>query len=95
MASEIEDDNDEMAGVLKAGFPDIRCLRCGHDKLYVVSDSHGGLPGYFSPHMFNSKFIDPDYPLLAVACARCGHVEHFLTGLLRDARKPIPTEGRE
>ena len=83
---------EELAALVKASFPDIRCLRCGHDILYIVSESGGALPGYFSRSLFGSPVMDPNHPLLTLACTRCGHLEQHLTGVLRTAKKPIPIE---
>ena len=89
-APEQADEFEELAALVKASFPNIRCLRCGYDKLYVVSESGGALPGYFSPSLFGSPLMDPNHPILALACVRCGHVEQHLTGVLRKADKPVP-----
>lgn len=83
------DDFEELAGLLKAGFPDIRCLRCGYDKLYLASDEHSGLPGYVAADALESSIANHKHPFLVLTCARCGHVEHFLTGILERAKKPI------
>ena len=82
----------QIAGLLKASFPDIRCLRCGHDTLYIVSDEHSGLPGYVSPGLLDSPITNTRYPFVTLACTRCGHVENFLTGVLERAEKPIMPE---
>lgn len=86
------DDFEELAGLVKASFPDIRCLRCGHEELYLVSDGHSGIPGYISAQVSHSDITDRRHPFMALACTRCGHVEHFLTGIMERAEKPIKPE---
>ena len=83
---------DQIAGLVKASFPDIRCLRCGHGELYVVSDELSGLPGHVSPQLLESPLTNRQHPFLTLACTRCGHVENFLTGIMERAQKPITPE---
>lgn len=83
---------EHIAGLVKASFPDIRCLRCGHDELYVISDELSGLPGYVSSQILGSAITNQKHPFVALACARCGHVENFLTGIMERAEKPITSE---
>jgi hypothetical protein len=88
-ATKAPEEFEELAGLVKASFPDIRCLRCGHDVLYLVSDDLGGLPGYISAKLLESSITNRPHPFLTLTCTRCGHVEHFLTGILERAEKPI------
>ena len=83
------EDFEELAELVKASFPNIRCLRCGHDKLYLASDDFSGLPGYISAEALDSAITNRKHPFLVLTCTRCGHVEHFLTGVLERANKPI------
>ena len=86
---------EELRGLIKASFPNIRCLRCGHDELYLISDELSGLPGYISAQILESPLTNRQHPLLTLACTRCGHVEHFLTGIMERAEKPIDPEPRD
>jgi hypothetical protein len=83
---------EQIAGLVKASFPDIRCLRCGHDELYIVSDEHSGLPGFVSAQVLGSPLTNKRYPFVTLACTRCGHIENFLTGIMERAPKPIMPE---
>uniref|UniRef100_Q07HD8 Uncharacterized protein n=1 Tax=Rhodopseudomonas palustris (strain BisA53) TaxID=316055 RepID=Q07HD8_RHOP5 len=78
---------EELAGLVKASFPDLRCLRCGHDQFFL--DDQGGIDGMLLLH---SIINDPLRPVVTLACTRCGHLEQHLTGLLRQAAKPIPKD---
>lgn len=84
--------NEQLASLVKASFPDIRCLRCGHDELYLISDELSGTPGYVSARLLDSILTNRQHPFLTLACTRCGHVEHFLTGIMERATKPIAAE---
>jgi len=89
------DEFDELAGLMKASFPDIRCLRCGHDKFYLfpeASNSIGADPRAVHNWLAEGPLTDKDYPVTTLACVRCGHIEQHLTGLLRRAEKPIIAE---
>ena len=83
---------EQVAGLVKASFQDIKCLRCGHDELYVISDELSGLPGHVSAQLLDSVITNRLHPFLSLACARCGHVENFLTGVMERAAKPITPE---
>jgi predicted nucleic-acid-binding Zn-ribbon protein len=83
------EDFDELAGLVKASFPNIRCLGCGHDELYLASDDFSALPGYISAKNPDNSVSSHKHPFLVLTCTRCGHVEHFLTGILERAPKPI------
>ena len=74
---------EELAGLVKSSFPDLRCLRCGHDQFYLADQ---GIDGFLLLH---SIINDPLKPVVTLACTRCGHLEQHLTGLLRQANKPI------
>ena len=86
---------EELAGLVKASFPDIRCLRCGHEELYLVSDESSGIPGYISSQVMGSDITHRRHPFMALACTRCGHIEHFLTGIMDRAEKPITPENAD
>jgi hypothetical protein len=75
---------EDLAGLVKASFPDLRCLRCGHDQFYLADQ---GIDGFL---LLQSIVDDPLKPVVTLACTRCGHLEQHLTGLLRKASKPIP-----
>ena len=80
---------EELASLVRATFPDIRCLRCGFDTMYIVSDRQSGFPGANSVDAIAGPLLDPEHPFVVLACARCGYVEHHVTGILRKADKPI------
>lgn len=65
---------DELRDLVKSSFPDISCLRCGHDNVYLLSNVKG-------PSGLGA---------VTLACARCGHVEQHLLDVLGPAEKPIP-----
>jgi predicted nucleic-acid-binding Zn-ribbon protein len=66
----------ELHDLLKESFPELECLRCGHDTMYLMPNA-AGLPGL---------------PAITIVCARCGHIEMFHREVLRSASKPIPIE---
>lgn len=88
------DDFDQLAGLIKASFPNIKCLRCGHEEFYMTDDVD----------VFAEKAAEGDFasaqplrqggltPVLALACTRCGHIEQHLVEPLRRSRKPILAE---
>jgi Zn ribbon nucleic-acid-binding protein len=89
------DEFDELAGLMKASFPNIRCLRCGHDKFYLFPEAKDAAgPVQQDAHMWLAEgpLTDKDHPVTTLACVRCGHIEQHLTGLLRRAQKPIVVE---
>ncbi len=79
---QINDDFEELAGLMKASFPEISCLRCGFDRFYVLPDAP-------APRLADGPLTDSRHPVLSLACVRCGHIEQHLTGVLRSASKPI------
>ena len=73
-------DFDELAGLVKASFPDLTCLRCGNDRFYLLTDpDRPGMPA------------DGGRPVavLTLACTRCGFLENHLAEALRHSAKPI------
>ncbi len=66
----------ELHDLLKESFPELECLRCGYETMYIMPNVVG-LPGL---------------PAIAIVCARCGHIEMFHPEVLRSASKPIPIE---
>ena len=77
---------NELADLVKASFPELRCLRCGHDQFYLAEE---GIDGFLLLH----QIIDDKLrPVITLACTRCGYLERHLTGILRKAEKPIPKE---
>jgi predicted nucleic-acid-binding Zn-ribbon protein len=84
------EDFEELAGLVKTSFPDIRCLRCGHDEFY------SGLNEYTLRRRDPDSgrhiaYIGDDHEVLTLACTRCGHLEHHMLDVLQSAHKPIPT----
>jgi hypothetical protein len=69
------DDFDEVVGLLSTVFPDVKCLRCAHDKFYLLDSPSQSLP--------SGPLTDERRPILRLACTRCGHIEDHLTGVLR------------
>ncbi len=85
-ATDITPKFEELADLVKASFPELRCLRCGHDQFYLADQ---GIDGFLLLH---SVVNDPLKPVVTLACTRCGHLEQHLKGLLRQAHKPIPKD---
>ena len=81
-----------LAELVKASFPDLRCLRCDNDQFYLASDIDvlgTGKPGSYSRISLHTLLSDPENPVITLACTRCGYLEHHMTGILRRAEKPI------
>jgi Zn ribbon nucleic-acid-binding protein len=88
------DEFDELAGLVKASFPNIKCLRCGHEEFFMTDDVD----------VFAEKATEGDFastqalrhrgltPVIALACTRCGHIEQHLVAPLRRSQKPILAE---
>jgi hypothetical protein len=92
-------DYNELAELVDASFPNLKCLRCGHDKFFLAADvdalSAGG-ENRKSVLELQSALADPKHarnPVVTLACLRCGHIEQHLTGMLTKAEKPIVDEG--
>ena len=69
-------DRTERLQLVREAFPDLRCLRCGHDSFAIFP---------------NIKEL-AGLGVIMMACDRCGHVEQHLIGSLREAQKPIPVD---
>ncbi|WP_126401863.1 hypothetical protein [Blastochloris tepida] len=84
---------DDLSALIKESFPDLRCLRCGHDKFYLLEENiylakqDGSL---FRKEINIFKAERPS--ITTLACARCGHLESHMTEILVSAPKPIPRE---
>lgn len=74
MSDQLPDDKAEGLELIRKSFPDLRCLRCGHDNFLIFQ---------------NIKEI-AGLRVVLMACDRCGHIEQHLLGSLRQAEKPIP-----
>jgi hypothetical protein len=70
-------DFDELVGLLNESFPNIRCLRCGFDKFYMLDGPQLTLP--------SGPLTDQQRPVMRLAYARCGYSEDHLTGVLRNS----------
>ena len=64
----------EQADLIRAAFPEMKCLRCNNDNFYILPNAQNNL---LSLGVVN------------VACSRCGFVEQHMIGILRSATKPI------
>jgi hypothetical protein len=87
---------EELKKLVKTRFPHLRCLRCGNEHFYLTSDVDAlgtGTPGSHSRISFHTLLSDPENPVITLACTRCGHLEHHMTGILRNAPEPIVVEG--
>ena len=78
----------ELADLVRASFPDLCCLRCGHDAFY------SGLNNYTLARREPGtstlvSYIGDNHEVLTLACTRCGHLEHHLLKVLERAQKPI------
>ena len=82
---------EELAHLIKASFPNYRCLRCGNSDAYLISDRYSR--GNFSREFVNSELINPEHPVVTLTCTRCGHLEQFVTTILENAGKPLPSPG--
>jgi ribosomal protein L37E len=91
----------DLAELVDASFPGLKCLRCGHEAFFLASDVNAlaasGGENRRSVLALQSAVADPKHarnPVLTLACMRCGHLEQHLTGMLTKAAKPIPDERR-
>jgi predicted nucleic-acid-binding Zn-ribbon protein len=91
----------ELAELVDASFPNLKCLRCGYEKFFLASDVHAlaakGGQNKLSVLALQSMLADPVHaqsPVVTLACQRCGHIEQHLTGMLTKAAKPIPNGER-
>jgi predicted nucleic-acid-binding Zn-ribbon protein len=87
-----KDGFDRLADLVSASFPNLSCLRCGHDQFYLTDD-----PAAASLKEVRSLLglaISGDDgapgPVAILACRRCGYVEQHLTDVLQQAEKPLP-----
>ncbi len=77
---------DDLVKLFKESFPDVHCLRCGHDGFYI-------LPAIQQAFLVADPAISTTLlPVITLACTRCGHIEQHLSQALRGARKPIEIE---
>jgi len=84
------EDFEELAGLVKASFPDLHCLRCGNDEFYTGLNRYTLARREPGTSMLVS-YIGDDHEILTLACTRCGHLEHHMFDVLERAEKPIPT----
>jgi ribosomal protein L37E len=72
--------NKEYVNLVSRSFPEISCLRCGHQDFSIL------------PNINDLSGLH----VVTIACMRCGHVEQHLAGTLRQALRegltPIPLE---
>jgi len=85
-------DLDAAAALIKQAFPDIRCLRCGHDS-FVLADP----PVYTNRLLGEERRIGPIvfFPrpkAVELVCNRCGMTETHALKYLEEADKPIRTK---
>lgn len=77
------------AALLKSAFPDIRCLRCGHDEFVLVD-----------PPVYTERLLKKDYRMggvvffphpktVVLVCQLCGMTETHALDYLEKASKPI------
>lgn len=70
---------DEVVGTvvrwLEAAFPDRHCSKCGHDRFFVLDPPPQPLAA--------GELTFAAWPVSKLACARCGFVEEYLTGILK------------
>jgi len=90
-------DTEAAIALLSEAFPDLRCLRCGHDEFLATTDvnaltDHSGKGS--SVLALHNSLAAPDQKSLVVtvACRRCGHIEQHMTGPLARAKRPIELE---
>ena len=67
-------------------FPDLRCLRCGDNRLAVLDEpDHGRQPGIAVANRASdgSARSHGIIPTITMACMNCGHIEQFLETFLK------------
>ncbi len=80
---------DEGEELLRQAFPDIRCLRCGHENFTLVeAPAYTGRLLRRGVHIGGVSF-NPFPQTVALICERCGFVEQYALDYLRKAQKPI------
>lgn len=89
---------EEAIELIRQSFPDIRCLRCGFDEFYVDTDVDAlgtGKPGGKSILRLHNLIKEGEptlaarFPVVTLACTRCGHIENHITSILMEAEKPL------
>lgn len=77
-------DAEAMTALVKEAFPDLKCLRCGHDAFFLRSFRSPGLAGAFG-----------DVTEIELICQRCGLIERHAAAQLKACEKPIPDVGSD
>jgi hypothetical protein len=80
---DVESAFNELADLVKASFPDLKCLRCGNERFYLVTEAE-------RPHSLaalGQPKVEPT--TVTLACTRCGFLENHLAEPLRRSGKPI------
>ncbi len=79
---------DWLAGQVSTSFPDLKCLRCGHDKFYL--DTSRSKPKMRSLGDLASAIGSSHEPrYVGIVCTKCGHVEQHVVDVIEKAAKPI------
>jgi ribosomal protein L37E len=82
---------DEGANLLREAFPDIRCLRCGHESFRLV-DSPLFTRSVSRDFKIGPVHFNPYPQSVVLICERCGMTEQHAMDFLRKADRPIPTK---
>jgi ribosomal protein L37E len=79
---------EDVIDLVKQAFPDLSCLRCGHEDFFVAHRNDSlGLMKYDDENKWRGSGPNPIGLLI---CQRCGHIEYHLLEQLWKADKPIP-----
>lgn len=81
----------ELEALVASSFPDLRCLRCGHDVFFLEPAMERKLRWFEQHRAFGPNLpYDQKSPMISLICGRCGFVEQHVTSVLQAADKPIP-----
>ena len=73
---------DYLGKLFRKSFPDVGCLRCGHDEFFILPATR---EEFWTQLASRPTFLQ----VVTLACTRCGHIERHLTEQLEKASKPI------
>jgi hypothetical protein len=85
MAPDPESDAEfnKLADLVKSSFPDLKCLRCGNERFFLVTEPEKIRT---LADLGNAR---SEASTATLACTRCGFLENHLAEPLRRSGKPI------
>lgn len=88
----VSKDFKKLADVIANEFPDLQCLRCGHDGFFLSTDlSHPTMNVVGEVPDIILRSMDAGIePITTLVCRKCGYIEQHLTSILLNMKQEKP-----